>query len=133
MSNRTKAVLVAGVVALVAPGAAQAATKTVNMGTPPSSQKAFQQSGSDVNDFFPHGITVHVGDSVKFLPVGFHTIDFPPKGGLAQPLFTASGKISGENDAAGQAFWFNGQDQFGFTPALLTPGYGKKFTYNGSK
>jgi plastocyanin len=119
--------------AVAAPGTAQAATKTVNMGTPPSSAKAFQQTGSDVNDFFPHGITVRVGDSVKFLPVGFHTIDFPPKGGLAQPLFSPSGKISGENDAANQPFWFNGQDQFGFTPALLTPGYGKKFTYNGAK
>jgi plastocyanin len=121
-------------VALAAPGAAQAATKVVDMGVPPASQKAFQQTGSDVNDFFPHGTTVKVGDSIKFVPVGFHTVDLAPTGGLPLSLFSPVGKISGENDAAGQPFWFNGQDQFGFTTALLTSqNFGKKVTYNGSK
>jgi plastocyanin len=116
-------------------GAAEAATKTVDMGVPPSAQKAFQPTGSDVNDFFPHGIAVRVGDSVKFVPAGFHTVDLVPKGGLPLALFAPSGqKVSGENDAAGAPFWFNGQDKFGFTTELLTTqNFGKKVSYNGSK
>jgi plastocyanin len=116
------------------PSAAQATTKVVDMGVPPASQKAFQQTGADVNDFFPHGTTVKVGDSIKFVPVGFHTVDLAPKGGLPLALFSPSGKISNENDAANQPFWFNGQDQFGFTTALLTSSnFGKKVSYSGSK
>ncbi len=35
------------------------------------------------------------------------------------PLISPTGqKVSGVNDAANQPFWFNGQDQVGFTPAL---------------
>ena len=26
-------------------------------------------------------MTINKGDKVKFLPVGFHTFDFPPRGG----------------------------------------------------
>jgi plastocyanin len=134
MRIRTKLYGIAAVVAaLAAPAAAQAATKSVYMGVPPASQKSFQPTGSDVNDFFPHGISVKVGDSVKFLPVGFHTVDLAPKGGLPLSLFSPSGKVSGENDAAGQPFWFNGQDQFSFTPTLLNQTYGKTLSYNGSK
>jgi plastocyanin len=131
------AALVAGIIAaLVAPAGAQAATKQVFMGTPPSVQKTFNETyGIDVNDFFPHGITVHVGDSVQFLPVGFHTLDFPPKAGRVLPLILPNGqKVSGSNDAAGNPFWFNGQDQLGFNPALANPAaslYGKTVSYNG--
>jgi len=128
-----KVATIAGVMALAVPGAASAATKVVNMGVPPASQKAFQPTGSDVNDFFPHGTTVHVGDSIKFAPVGFHTVDLAPKGGLPLSLFSPVGKVSNENDAAGKPFWFNGQDQFGFSPALLSSTFGKKLTYNGRK
>ena len=46
--------------ALALPGAAQAATKTVNMGIPPSAGKAFQPLGVDVNDFFPHLSLIHI-------------------------------------------------------------------------
>src|SRR3954447_12773531 len=125
--------LLVGVVALGAPAAAQAATKVVDMGLPGPAQKSFQQSGADVNDFFPHGTSVRVGDSIKFVPVGFHTVDLAPKGGLPLSLFSPVGKVSNENDAAGHPFWFNGQDQFGFTTALLASKYGKKLSYNGTK
>jgi plastocyanin len=134
-SRRLLLGLVAGVLALAVPGAAQASTKTVFMGIPPASQKAFQPLGADVNDFFPHGTSVRVGDSIKFVPVGFHTVDFPAKGGLPIDFIAPSGqKVSGENDAAGQPFWFNGQDAFGVNPAILaTQNFGKKVTYNGTK
>jgi plastocyanin len=121
-----------GVLAL--PAAASAATKTVDMGTPISSQKTFQKAFADVNDFFPHGTTIHVGDSIKFVPTGFHSVDFPAKGGKPLGLIAPAGTTSGVLDAAGAPFWFNGQPTFGFTPALGPPGlYGKKATYTGAK
>jgi plastocyanin len=123
--------------ALALPGMAQAATKSVNMGIPPKSNKAFEklQLPLDVNDFFPHGVTIHKGDKVRFLPVGFHSFDLPPRGGDMLPLIAPTGeKVAGANDAAGAPFWFNGQDQVGFNPELLPPGtFGKKLSYNGSK
>src|SRR3954469_23626073 len=119
---------------LAVPAAASAATKTVNMGLPISAQKQFQKTGSDVNDFFPHGTTIHVGDSIKFNPTGFHTVDIPNKGAKPLGLFAPAGTTSGVLDAAGAPFWFNGQTQLGFTPALGPPGlYGKKATYTGAK
>jgi plastocyanin len=105
------------------------------MGIPPASAQAFNDNALDINDFFPHGITVNAGDSVKFIPVGFHTADIAPKGGAALPFISPTGdKVSGVNDAAGQPFWFNGQDAVSFNPTLVTTaGFGKKFSYNGTK
>jgi plastocyanin len=116
------------------PAGASAATKTVFMGTPPSAQKAFQSMRADVNAFFPRVTTIHVGDSVRFAPVGFHTFDFPVTGGDPLPLIGPTGqKVSGALDAAGQPFWFNGQDQLAFNPALGPPGlFGKSIRFNGS-
>jgi plastocyanin len=132
--RRTAGVIAAGAL-LALPGVAEAKTKTVNMGIPPASGKAFEPLGTDVNDFFPHGITINKGDKVKFLAVGFHSFDFPARGGAPLPLISPTGeKVSGSNDAAGQPFWFNGQDQVGFSPELGPPGtFGKKLSYNGSK
>jgi plastocyanin len=121
---------------LAIPGVAQAKTKVVNMGIPPAGAKALGKVGPvDVNDFFPHGITIHKGDKIKFAPVGFHSVDIPTRGGDITPLISPTGAaISGSNDAANQPFWFNGQPQLGFTPSLFPPGaYGKKLKYNGKK
>ena len=121
-------------VLLAAPAAAQAKTKTVDMGTPAKAAKKFQDVGADVNDFFLHSVTIRAGDSVKFRPLGFHTADLPPRGGGGVPLIVPNGqKVANSLDAANAAFWFNGQDQVGFNPELLASGFGKRFTYNGSK
>jgi plastocyanin len=119
---------------LVFPLAAQARTKTVSMGVPSTAQKTFPNT-TDVNDFFPHGVTIHAGDKVKFLPVGFHTVDLPPKGGKPLTFVTPSGQtIAGVNDEAGAAFWFNGQPKLGFNPALVSaPAFGKSLTYRGNR
>ena len=119
-SFRTAAI-VAMAAGLAVPAAAQAKTKTVRMGPPSATQKALQSSGADVNAFFPSTVTIHVGDSVKFAPGGFHTLDIPNKGGADRlPLFAPNGtKAAGITDAAGAPFWFNGQDNLGFNPALL--------------
>jgi plastocyanin len=119
---------------LAMPAAAQAATKTVDMGVPVKSQKKFQKLGADVNDFFLHSVTIRAGDTVKFRPVGFHDVNLPPSGGGLVPLIVPTGqKVAGVNDANSVPFWFNGADQLGFNPSLAaTTGFGKKFTYNGS-
>jgi plastocyanin len=136
LSFRFKAVFAAAVAVLAIPASASAATKVVNMGTPSKVAQTFNQKyGSDVNDFFPHGTTIHVGDSVSFVPVGFHDLTIPKKGGKAVPLFAPIGQVvAGANDAAGAAFWFNGQAKLGFNlPTLAPAGFGKKFTYTGAK
>ncbi len=105
------------------------------MGEPANTLKTFENKySSDVNDFFPHGVTVHVGDSVRFVPTGFHIVDFPKRGSSAQPLVTPTGQtVAGSLDAAGSPFWFNGQKDYQFNPALLASKFGKKVTYNGKK
>jgi plastocyanin len=134
VTGRCRAGIAALVVLLALPGVAQARTKSVNMGIPPKNAKAFQPLGVDVNDFFPHGVTINKGDKIRFLPVGFHSFDIPPRGGDMIPLISPTGqKVSGVNDAAGAPFWFNGQDQVGFTAALAKGTFGKKLSYNGSK
>ena len=87
MHFRSKTAFAVAVASLVAvPGVASAATKTVDMGTPISAQKAIQRAGSDANAFFPSRITIHVGDTVKFVPTGFHTVELPGKGAKPTPL-----------------------------------------------
>jgi plastocyanin len=128
------AALVVAIFALAVPASASAATKVVSMGVPVPSQKAFGKYGADANEFFPSGTTVHVGDSVRFVPLGFHNVDLPKKGGRAIGLFVPTGqKVAGAVDAAGAPFWFNGLDQLGFNPVLGPSGFGKKFTYTGGK
>jgi plastocyanin len=121
--------------ALAVPVAAQAATKSVDMGVPRAAQKSFGPTSSDVNDFFPHKVTIHVKDTVRFVPTGFHTVDFGGKRTQKLPIITPLNiaPIAGVVDAAGQPFWFNGQRQLGFNPTLLRSGFGKRFSYDGSK
>jgi plastocyanin len=128
---------VAGVtcVAVALPTVAEAKTKSVAMGVPTRKDaNRFHKAGTDVNDFFPHGVTIHVGDKVRFIPAGFHTVDLPKKNGRVNPFIAPSGKtVTGVNDAAGQPFWFNGSPELTFNPVLLKSGFGKHFTYNGRK
>jgi plastocyanin len=134
LSHRTKAAVAALIGVLVVPAGASAATRSVDMGTPPSASKALGKYGADVNAFFPRTTTVHVGDSVRFVPVGFHNLDLPKKGGKPTPLFAPQGTVSGSVDPTGAPFWFNGQPNFQFNlPALLPKGFGKKFSYSGAK
>jgi plastocyanin len=134
VTARRLAAAVAACGVLAMPAAAQAATKTVDMGTPAKAAQKFQNVGADVNDFFLHSVTIRAGDSVKFRPFGFHTADLPPKGQGGVPLLAPNGqKVANVFDAANTAFWFNGLDQVGFNPELLASGFGKRFTYDGTK
>jgi len=116
------------------PAAAQAATRAVSMGTPRVAQKPLQQQyGADANAFFPHVTTIHVGDSVRFVPNGFHTVDLPKKGGDPLSFIGAAAPVAGSVDALGAPFWFNGQPSLSFNPALIPNRFGKVAGYSGSK
>jgi plastocyanin len=128
-----KAAFVAAVVVLAIPAGASAATKVVDMGLPTAQQKAFQRQLADVNDFFPHGTTIHVGDSIRFVLTGFHTVDLPAKGGKPLGLIVPAGTTSGVADAGGAAFWFNGQPTLAFNPVFAQGIFGKKLAYTGAK
>jgi plastocyanin len=118
---------------MAVPAIASAARKDVSLGPPKSAAKAINATGNDVNDFFPHRVTIHVGDSVRFVPSGFHTVDLPGRRSGNLPIITpAAQAIAGSVDAAGAPFWFNGQRQLGFNPRLLTSAFGKRRSYNGS-
>ena len=135
MSRCLKGVVgVALVAALTLPGVAQAAQKDVSMGPPKAASKALQSTGSDVNDFFPHVVKIHVGDRVRFVANNFHTVDLPGRRTRKLPLFTPAGQpVAGAVDAANVPFWFNAQSQLGFNPVLGTSGFGKRRSYNGTK
>ena len=115
---------IAALAVLALPSAAQAAARTVYMGPPPASQKSFDPTGSDVNAFFPTSISIHKGDLVSFVPGGLHSLDMPATGGPL-PLFSPTGNKAVLTDAAGLPFWFNGQDELGFTKGLLPPRFGR--------
>lgn len=120
--------------AFASPVAAQAATKTVDMGIPTASQKPFQAAATDVNNFFPHLVTIHVGDKVRFVPTAFHTVDLPGRRTSKLPIIAPTGQpIAGQADAAGAPFWFNGQSGLGFNPVLFASGFGKSRSYTGAK
>jgi plastocyanin len=128
-------VLGGAAVALAVPAAAQAATKEVDMGTPLSAQKKLNTTYlADANAFFPSSVKVHVGDSVKFVPTGFHNVDLPKKGGKPAELLAQSTPVTNSLDAAGAPFWFNNTvKNVGFNPAIIAGSLGKKVTFNGSK
>jgi plastocyanin len=124
--------ILAAAAVLAIPASASAATKVVSMGAPVSSQKKFGLSIA--NEFFPTGIRIHAGDSVRFVPAGFHNVNLPKKGSGPNQLFVPTGQtITNTLDPSGVPYWFNGQQQLGFNPVLGANGFGKKFTYTGAK
>ena len=113
----------AAVAALLAPAAAQAATKPVYAGTPPNGALKGVPPTTLDNAFYPSTIKVHVGDSVDYKFVGFHNVFFPPKGKAAPgfALINPAAPVSGAKDAGGADMWFNGQPSAAFNPLVAAP------------
>ena len=123
----------AAALALAVPGVAHAATLTVRAGLPPKAGKPFEAAQAAVNDYFPHRVAIHVGDSLRFVTGEFHTVDLPPKGGALVPLVAPSDqKATGVTDAGSAAFWFDGQPLIQFNPTMLPGIWGHSATYSGS-
>jgi plastocyanin len=135
-SRATWALSAAAALGLLVPTAAEAATKTVTMGPSGKAAKTLQDKYfSDANAFFPSNVAVHVGDTVSFAPVGFHTVHFLGKSGKKAPVVINGQKlISGVNDAAGVPFGFNGKPELNFNPIFFGPGkLGKTVLTDGKK
>jgi plastocyanin len=118
--------------ALPAPAAAR--THQVWAGGTPSFQKALHvRYQAEVNDFFPHQVTIHQGDTIEWqgMSIGFHSIDVPGKGDTDLPfILPTDTTAAGLTDFAGNPFWFNGQPNLAFNPKLFAAsGAG---TYDGS-
>src|SRR3954453_19794559 len=89
---------------LLPAAAAQAKTKEMYAGPPVATAKKLGQT-TTANAFFPSKLTVNVGDSVSFVPAGFHTVDLPKKGDGPLDLIVPTGQsVSGAADAAVAAF-----------------------------
>jgi plastocyanin len=130
----SRTVAAAAVITLLAPAMAQAKTKEMFAGAPTAAAKKMGEA-TVANAFFPSKLTVAAGDSVRFVPAGFHNVHVPEKGEGLTPFLVPTGqKVAGSADAADAAFWFNGQDMMGPNPALFAAaGFGKKFTYTGAE
>src|SRR4051812_3779203 len=119
------------VVALgVMPAVARAATYEVQAG---ADQTKGEPKQSSSNAFFPHAVTVHEGDTVRWEFRGFHTVTFPIRGKQPPPLavLATNLRIGGVKDAAGNPFWFNGQPNAVVSPLAITGTSNK--TWNGSQ
>ena len=129
-----RTVVAAAAITLAVPAAAQAKTKDMSVGAPAATAKKLGELVT-TNAFYPSKLTVAAGDSVRFVPAGFHNVDLPKKGGTGIPFITSTGqKVAGSLDAAGAPFWFNGQDAMSLNPEFFqSAGYGKTFTYTGAK
>jgi plastocyanin len=63
---------------------------------------------ADALFFYPRSVTVHVGQSVTWQILGFHTVTFAGTK-HPYPFVAASGKQPVVRDAAGHAFWWSGK------------------------
>ena len=113
MQGRTIGAAAATMLALAVPAAAEAATKTVEAGPfgKAVQEKFFNGAQGDANQYFRRTVTIHRGDKVKWNINGFHSVTFAPEGEDPPGLITPdpANPVSGQNDAAGTPFFFNGQ------------------------
>lgn len=122
--GKLRAIALAAAALAIVPSAASAHTKVVYAGGPVSWSSTLGIAG--VDNFLLHRVTINTGDTVVWsgqsLASGFHTVDIPAVGGSDLPLILPTGAlVTGSNDAAGNPFWFNGQPQLDFNPALFGP------------
>jgi plastocyanin len=117
--------LAAAVLALALPAGAQAATYTVAVGTPPTAHLpgSFAAGLFDADGFYPGGVQIHRGDSVKFVG-GFHTATILGSASAAalsiiQPDPTHF--YAPENDLLAVPFFFSGKAKAIYNLATFGP------------
>src|SRR3954471_22961217 len=129
MRRSLTAALTAAAVLAVFPAAAVAAQFQAFIGG--DEAKGLPKQASP-NAFYPRTVTIHAGDTVRWDWRGFHTVTFPLRGKQPPPLVIAdtTKPVGGASDAAGGAFWFNGQPNVLVNPVGALPSRSKR--YNGS-
>jgi plastocyanin len=127
-----KRALVAAVLiaALTAAGSASARTYTLFAGKAGSSSGATWQN---LNDFFPHTLSVRKGDKVKVVSNFFHTATIlgsanPANFALLGPDPAGSTYAATPPDAAGAPWFFNTLTKFLYNPLVFQPGGGTTVT-----
>ncbi len=107
--------LLAGMATVVGAPSAQARVKTVFAGP-----VARGPADGDYDAFFRRQVTVNVGDSVRWVEHGFHTVTFVPSGRGEPPLAAPDRlrPIGGAADAVNAPFWFNGQPSLRIPPLV---------------
>jgi plastocyanin len=104
--------------ALLAPAAAQAATRTVYAG-PPVAKAGALPANSTGNAFYPRKTTLNAGGRVAFKFGGLHNVVFAPRGKPAGPFHAPdpARPVGGVKDPAGADAWFNGRPGWFIDPA----------------
>ena len=120
MRRSLTAALTAAAVLAVFPAAAVAAQFQAYIGG--DEAKGLPKQSSP-NAFYPRTVTIHAGDTVRWDWRGFHTVTFPLRGKQPPPLavIDPTKPVGGVNDAAGNAFWFNGRPNI-LSLSQLSPG-----------
>jgi plastocyanin len=152
--SRFAAALGSGIaLSLVLPLAAQAVTREVTQGLPTKVQqtRAFLgQGGHDIDaiDFFPHTVTIHVGDKIHFSQTAFHQLDIPAIGQKRLVLLVQKGTVGHVVGKDGNPFWYSDSPfpNFGFnnriikghptvdySPTKEAAKHGTHKTYDGSR
>jgi plastocyanin len=113
---RTAPLALSAVALLLAPAAAQAATKTVHAGPPVAKAKAMPPDSTG-NAFYPRSVAVNAGGKVAFKIGGLHNVIFAPKGEKVTPFHAPDPA----RPVAGTGRWFDGQPGWFIDPAHVVP------------
>lgn len=109
---RTAPLALSALALLLAPAAAQAATKTVYAGPPVAKAKALPPDSTG-NAFYPRAVSVNAGGKVAFKIGGLHNVVFAPKSAPVGPFHAPDPA----RPVAGTNRWFDGQPGWFIDPA----------------
>jgi len=118
MRRITRLAAIAGVCLLGVPAVASADNLAVQVGG-----EVKNKPWIDLQGIYPKVPVVHVGDTIDFSIVGFHTIAVQPNGTDVLPLIVPTGgKFPVTPDANGVPFWWGDVvDAFGLNGAVFAP------------
>jgi plastocyanin len=120
MRSITRVAAIVGASVFVVPAVAAADSLPVQVGG-----EVAGKPWIDLQGIYPKKPAVHVGDTIDFSMVGFHTIAVQPTGvdvlSVIVPTVPAA-KFPVTNDAAGNPFWWGGVvDALSFNGAIFAP------------
>jgi len=115
MRRITRLAVIVGVCVMGVPAVASADTLAVQVGG-----EVAGKPWIDLQGIYPKKPVVHVGDSIDFSIVGFHTIAVEPNGTDVLPLvIPTGGTYPSTPDANAVPFWWVGQPALALNPAIF--------------